>query len=280
MDPLKNKVAVVTGAASGIGLAMTEQFLKEGMKVVMADVEQVALDRESKRLRELGGSVAGVLCDVRDPGSVKDLADATLERYGAVHVLCNNAGVGPAGPMLDTTPADWQWITEVNILGVAYGVTTFGPLMVTAGEGHIVNTASEAGLVTSSVLGMYSATKHAVLGLSESLYRELEPQGVGVSVLCPNLVKTQIFNSERNRDDGSEMAPSQVATIGPLREALSSAGIEPSRVALDVVKAIKENRFWIFTHDITPNIAVQRFDDIREARNPTDPYANLSLDNI
>jgi NAD(P)-dependent dehydrogenase (short-subunit alcohol dehydrogenase family) len=277
---MKNKVAVITGAASGIGLAMAEQFLLEGMKVVMADIEQALLDRESKRLAEKGGEVLGVRCDVRDPRSVKSLADATLRHFGAVHVLCNNAGVGPVGPMLDTTPADWQWITEVNILGVAYGVMTFGPLFVEAGEGHIVNTASEAGLVTSATLGMYSATKHAVLGMSEALYRELEPQGIGVSVLCPNLVKTQIFNSERNRDDGVELAPSQVATIAPLREAIAAAGIPASKVALDVVRAIRENRFWVFTHDITAGFAEQRFNDIREVRNPTDPYGGLSIEDL
>ena len=280
MDQLEDKVAVVTGAASGIGLSMTEQFLQEGMKVVMADIEQEALERVSTRLEARGGDVAAVRCDVRDPDSVKALADATLERFGAVHILCNNAGVAPAGPMLDTTPADWKWITEVNILGVAYGVTTFAPLMVEAGEGHIVNTASEAGLVTSAALGMYAATKHAVLGLSEALYRELTPLGIGVSVLCPNLVKTQIFNSERNRDDGAELAPSQVATIGPLREAIAAAGMPPSKVALDVVQAIVENRFWIFTHDSTRGLTAQRFEDIREGRNPTDPYADISLEDL
>jgi len=280
MEQLKDKVAVVTGAASGIGLAMTEQFLAEGMKVVMADIEQEALERESKRLGETGASVAGVRCDVRDPESVQALADATLQRFGAVHVLCNNAGVAPAGPMLDTTPSDWQWITEVNILGVAYGVTTFGPLIVEAGEGHIINTASEAGLITSGSLGMYCMTKHAVVGLSEALYRELEPQGIGVSVLCPNLVKTQIFNSERNRDDGAELAPSQVATIGPLREAIAASGIPASKVALDVVQAIREDRFWVFTHEITRGAAQQRFRDIREVRNPTDPYMGLSIEDL
>lgn len=282
MKDLKNKIAVVTGAASGIGLAMTEQFLQEGMKVVMADVEQGALEKEAKRLSEASGDerVLAVRTDVRDPMSVEQLRDAALERFGAVHVLCNNAGVGPAGPMLDTSAADWQWCTEVNVLGVAYGVITFGKLMAEQGEGHIINTASEAGLLTNATLGMYVATKHAVVGMTESLYRELEPQGVGVSVLCPSLINTGIFHSERNRDDGADMTPSQVATMAPLREAIVAMGLPPAKAATDVVEAIKENRFWIFTHEFTPGAAMYRFEDIRQGRNPSDPYAETDLDDL
>ena len=187
MKDLKDKVAVVTGAASGIGLGATERFLREGMRVVMADVETGALEREVARLEGRGSNVLGVRCDVRDAASMAELAERTLSHYGGVHVLFNNAGVAPAGPMLETTPEDWRWIVDVNVLGVAYGITTFGPILRDAGEGHIVNTASEAGLVTSSVLGMYSATKHAVVGMSESLYRELDGSPVGFSCLCQNL---------------------------------------------------------------------------------------------
>ena len=197
MKELNGKVAVVTGAASGIGLAMSEQFASEGMKVVMADVEEEALAASASRLQSAGADVLGVLCDVSDAASVQDLASQALSAYGGVQVVCNNAGVAPAGPMLETTAEEWAWIVGVNVLGVAHGVMAFAPLMVEAGEGHIVNTASEAGLVTTSVLGMYCATKHAVVGLSESLWRELHPQGVGVSCLCPNLVATRIFHSER-----------------------------------------------------------------------------------
>jgi NAD(P)-dependent dehydrogenase (short-subunit alcohol dehydrogenase family) len=193
MQDFKGRVAVVTGAASGIGLGVTERFLREGMKVVMADVEKGSLDREVARLRAAGGDVLPVVCDVRDADAVFDLAKQTLAHYGAVHVVFNNAGVGPAGPMLETTPADWRWIVDVNVLGVAYGVMAFGPILKKQGEGHIINTASEAGHVTSAMLGMYSATKHAVVGLSESLYRELEGSGVSVHCLCPNLVRTKIF---------------------------------------------------------------------------------------
>ena len=275
MQDFKGKVAVVTGAASGIGLGVTERFVAEGMKVVMADVEKGSLDREVARLSEEGGDVLGVICDVRDPEAVQNLADRTLEHYGAVHVVFNNAGVAPAGPMLETTPQDWKWIVDVNVLGVAYGVTTFGPIMKEAGEGHIINTASEAGHVSSAVLGMYTATKHAVVGLSESLYRELEDTGVSVHCLCPNLVNTGIFHSERNRDDGAEMTAAQTATIAPLREAITAMGITPTQVAADIVEAMRQDKFWIFTHDITKQGLKVRYQDIEADRNPTNPYADV-----
>jgi NAD(P)-dependent dehydrogenase (short-subunit alcohol dehydrogenase family) len=269
---LEGKVAVVTGAASGIGLAMTRQFVADGMRVVMADVEEPRLVEAASALQGEGADVLAVLTDVTDPDDVRRLADQTIAQYGAVHLVCNNAGVAPAGPMLATTPRDWQWTVAVNVLGVAYGVTTFAPLLVAQGEGHIVNTASEAGLVTTELLGMYCTTKHAVVGLSESLYRELEPTPVGVSVLCPNLVDTAIFHSERNRPYGSELSAVENATIAPLREAISAAGIAPAQVATAVRDAVLDDRFWIFTHPSTVPSALVRFDDLRAGRNPTRPY--------
>ncbi len=269
MENLQDKVVVVTGAASGIGLALTERFVAEGAKVVMADVEEEALSVEAARLETAGASVLGVLCDVSVIGDVERLADQTIEHFGAVHVVCNNAGVAPGGPMLATTAEEWRWITDVNINGVAHGVITFGPLLVAAGEGHIVNTASEAGLVTTPVLGMYCATKHAVVGLSEALYKELAGTGVGVSVLCPELVDTKIFQSGRN-------APATVtenpATMAPLREGIALVGIAPSEVAERVVDAVLEDRFWIFTHPTTKPHALHRFGDIEADRNPTNAY--------
>ena len=272
MKELNGKVAVVTGAASGIGLAMTKQFVSEGMPVVMADVEEEALAASASHLQSDGADVLGVLCDVSDAASVNDLAEQTLSAYGGVHVVCNNAGVGPGGLMLETTAEEWEWIVGVNVMGVAHGVITFGPILAEAGEGHIVNTASEAGLVTNSALGMYCATKHAVVGLSESLWRELHPLGVGVSCLCPNLVNTQIFQSERNRPYDAELTATQNAIMTPMREMLSARGIAPSQVAANVLDAIVEDRFWVFTHDITPEAAAVRFTDIEARRNPTDPY--------
>ena len=275
MQDLKDRVAVVTGAASGIGLGVTERLLREGMKVVLADIEPESLEREVKRLANAGGNVLGIACDVRDPDSLTTVRDETLSHFGGVHVVMNNAGVAPAGPMLETTPADWRWIVDVNLLGVAYGVIAFGPVLRDAGEGHIINTASEAGLVTSAVLGMYSATKHAVVGLTESLYRELAGSGVGVHCLCPNLVRTKIFESERNRDDQVEMTASQTATIAPLREAITAMGISPDDVAGDIVDAMRNDRVWIFTHDITPAAAAVRFGDIEARRNPGNPYEDI-----
>ena len=275
MQDFKGRVAVVTGAASGIGLGVTERFVREGMRVVLADVEPEKLEKEVRRLADAGADVLGVRCDVREPSSVDALRDEALRHYGSVQVVVNNAGVAPVGPMLETTPEDWRWIVDVNVMGVAYGVLSFGPAMREAGEGHIVNTASEAGLVTSAVLGMYSATKHAVVGLSESLYRELEGTGVGVHCLCPNLVRTKIFESERNRDDGAEMTATQTATIAPLREAIAAMGISPDDVAGDIVDAMRADRFWIFTHDLTPQAAAARFRDIEARSNPSDPYASV-----
>ena len=275
MQDLAGRTAVITGAASGIGLALTERFVAAGMTVVMADVEEETLAREATRLESDGASVLGVLTDVRDSDTVEALRDQALSVYGSVHLVCNNAGVAPGGPMADTTPADWRWAVDVNILGVAYGVTAFVPLMLEQGEGHIVNTASEAGLVTNPALGLYCATKHAVLGMSESLWRETHPQGVGVSVLCPNLVDTKIFESERNRTDGAEMSASAAATMAPLREIIGLMGIPTATVADRVHDAVVNDEFWVLTHELTLPAASRRFDDLHAGRNPSDPYDGL-----
>ncbi|TML15659.1 MAG: SDR family NAD(P)-dependent oxidoreductase [Actinobacteria bacterium] len=275
VSDLQGKTAVVTGAASGIGLAMSERFVGAGAKVVMADVEEAALVREATRLQRAGADVLAVLTNVGDAAQVESLRDQALAQYGSVHVVCNNAGVAPAGPMLSTTAADWRWIVDVNVLGVAHGVIAFGPLLVEQGEGHIVDTASEAGLVTAVSLGMYCATKHAVVGLSEALYHELAPQGVGVSCLCPNLVKTGIFHSERNRPDGAALSAQEHAIISPLRESLEAMGIAPAQVASDVVDAVTSGKFWIFTHPVTKPVAFSRFEDLQADRNPTNAYDRL-----
>ena len=275
MKDFHDKVAVVTGAASGIGLGVAERLLAEGMKVVMADLEQETLEGEIARLSAAGGDVLGVRCDVRDAGEVKGLAEKTLSHYGGVHVVMNNAGVAPIGPMLETTADDWRWVFDVNLMGVVHGVLAFGPILKEAGTGHIINTASEAGLVTNPILGMYCASKHAVVGLSESLYRELEGSGVGVHVLCPNLVKTKIFHSERNREDAPDMTPSQTAFTGSLRETLDAMGITTEKVAGDVVDAMRHDRFWILTHEFTVSCASKRYADINKGENPSDPYAQV-----
>lgn len=272
MKDLKNKIAIVTGAASGIGLALAERLLAEEMKVVMADVEAEPLEREAARIDSEGGRVLTVPTDVRKPEQIERLKERTMEEFGAAHVVVNNAGVAPGGPMLESTPEDWRWVMDVNVLGVAYGVMAFAPLLVEAGEGHIVNIASEAGVTTNHMLGIYCASKHAVVGLTESLYRELEETPVGVSVVCPSLVRTSIFHSERNRDDGVEEHGRGVEMMGFLRETLSAGGMPPAGVADVIVQAIQENRFWVFTHPETAPRALARMKDIEAGRNPTSPY--------
>ncbi|MEQ8841693.1 MAG: SDR family NAD(P)-dependent oxidoreductase [Acidimicrobiales bacterium] len=275
MQDLADRTAVITGAAGGIGLALTERFVAAGMSVVMADIEEETLAREATRLESDGARVLGVLTDVRDSDAVESLRDQALSVFGAVHLVCNNAGVAPGGPMAETTPADWRWAVDVNVLGVAYGVTAFVPLMLEQGVGHIVNTASEAGLVTNAALGLYCATKHAVVGMSEALWRETHPQGVGVSVLCPNLVDTKIFESERNRTDGVEMTAASAATMAPLREVISVAGIATATVADRVHDAVVNDEFWVLTHELTLPAAGRRFADLEAGSHPSDPYTGL-----
>jgi len=269
---LDGRVAVVTGAASGIGLALVEAFLAEGMSVVLSDVDGDALDEEVDRLStEVGDRVSGEACDVTDPDAVSAMADVVWDRHGGVHVLCNNAGVGPAGAMLDTTPSEWRWTFDVNVLGVAHGVLAFVPRMVAAGAGHIVNVASQAGLMTNAFLGMYAASKHAVVGLSEALYRELEPTPIGVSCLCPELVSTAIFDVARLRPDWVEVDETNDATQASLAEILAERGIGTDVVADRVVDAVRTGRFWVFTHDVTLPAALRRFEDLQAGRSPTGP---------
>ena len=274
MQDLEGKVAVVTGGASGIGRALTERFVAEGMRVVMADVEEARLVHEADRLAATGADVLAVLTDVTNPDDVTRLADQTIGHYGAVHVVCNNAGVAPGGPMLKTTPRDWQWSVGVNVLGVAYGVTTFGPILVAQGEGHIVNTASEAGLVTTNVLGMYCATKHAVVGHDRSAVprarghrgrRECVVSEPGRHRHLPERTESPPRPravERRERDDGARCARRSGAM-----------GIAPTQVAAHVVDAIREDRFWVFTHESTLPVALARFEDLRAAATRPLPYS-------
>ncbi|MDH3706363.1 MAG: SDR family NAD(P)-dependent oxidoreductase [Acidimicrobiia bacterium] len=272
MESIDGRVAVVTGAASGIGLALTEAFVAAGARVVMADVEEEALAAQAGRLEAAGADVVGVLCDVSSADDVDRLADRTIEHFGEVHIVCNNAGVAPAGSMVDASASDWQWVIGVNVMGVAHGVSAFGPQLRASGEGHFVNTASEAGLCTTAHLGIYNASKHAVVGLSEALYRELEGTGVGVSVLCPELVATRIFESERNAPDGTRP---ESDILPRLREATGAVGMAPADVAQRVLAAITSDTFWIITHPQTYDRAYARCQDLEAGRNPSDPYAGL-----
>ena len=268
MKDLQGKTAVVTGAASGIGLAMTEEFLAASMNVVMADIEEGPLVTEAERFGS-GSRILAVTCDVADYESVERLRDETVREFGSAHVLCNNAGVAPGGPMLETTADDWKWVLDVNVAGVAHGVIAFGPLMKAQDDGHIVNTASMAGHVTSQMLGAYCASKHAVVGLSESLYRELEDTNVGVSVLCPEFVKTAIFESERNRPNPTRRTAEQQEMMGMMKERMFETAISTSSVSADVLSAILEDRFWIFTHEGSVEMTRLRTEEIEAGHNPT-----------
>ena len=265
---LDGRTAVVTGAASGIGLALTERFLDEGMSVVMADIEQPALEREAARIAGAGGVVTPVVCDVSDADQVTGLRDTALAAHGAVHVLCNNAGVASGRPNHKTKPAVWDWVVGVNLLGPAYGVSAFVPGMVDQGEGHVVNTASEAGLSSSPMLGSYHATKYGVVGLSESLAMELEGTGVGVSCLCPELVGTKIFESTRNAPAALGLPAPAPIPMDQVAAAMGTVVMPAADLAADVVYAIRANQFWILTHQSTRRVVAERNRRLEEGRNP------------
>lgn len=265
---LDGRTAVVTGAASGIGLGLTERLLREGMSVVMADIDEAALAVETARLADDGGAVRAVACDVADAAQVQALRDEALSAFGAVHLLVNNAGVASGGPGHLTPPAVYDWVVSVNVLGVAYGVSAFVPAMLEQGEGHVVNTASEAGLNPTPFLGAYHTAKYAVVGLSESLALELEGKPVGVSCLCPELVNTKIFSSTRNAPPELGLPPAPDVPMAQLEQFMKTVAMDPADVAADIVYAVRANRFWIITHDATRSRVAQRNDRLETNRNP------------
>lgn len=253
MDPLGGRVAVVTGGASGIGLALARRFAEEEMRVVVADVEQPALDAAVTDLRDRGATVVGVHTDVSSSAEVEELAAMTIDTFGAVHLVCNNAGVDSGAPFAEIPLETWHWVLGVNFWGVLHGCRTFLPLLREHGDGHIVNTASLAALSGFIPTGTpYVSSKYAVLGLSESLFHELArtDPGIGVSVLCPGFVATQMPFAERNRpidvpalDDHPQRRP-----VVDLAVAGVAQGLDPASVADEVVDAIKRRRFFVLPH--------------------------------
>lgn len=276
MDSFSGKTAVVTGAASGIGFALAERFASEGMRVVLADVEEAALEAAVKRITGTGASAIGVVTDVSKADDVAALARRARSEFDGIHIACNNAGVFAGGLLWEESLADYRWMMDVNVWGVIHGIRTFIPIMLEQDtECHLVNTASMAALTAMPFAGIYHMTKHAVLALSESLYHELEINSdkVKVSVLCPELIKTGIVTCDRNRPP-EYSKPGDVRDTDARQLVMESinegveSGIDPSVMADRVVAAIRSGTFYILSEDGWRDTANQRLDDIRVGRNP------------
>ncbi|HEY1996757.1 SDR family oxidoreductase [Paraburkholderia sp.] len=280
MFQFEGKVAVITGAASGFGRAFAEKGAALGMKLVLADVDGDALAQTVAALRAAGADAIGVPTDVSDATQVEALALAALDAFGKVHLLFNNAGVGAGGFLWESSANDWAWVFGVNVMGVAHGVRAFTPIMLRQNEpAHIVNTASVAGLLSPPAMGIYNASKHAVVSLTETLYHDLQNAGglVGCSLLCPAFVPTGIANAERARPETlrNDAAPtrSQLAAGKQLQRAVQSGKLGASDVAELTFEAIEAGRFYVITHPtIMPTVHL-RHEDIEQGRNPTDPLS-------
>ena len=270
-------MAVITGAASGIGRAIAERCMQEGMKVVLADVQLEELTRIEASMKASGAAALAVRTDVSRAGDVEALAQKTLDVFGAIHLLCNNAGVGTGAAIWESTIADWEWVIGVNLWGVIHGVRVFVPIMMEQDtECHIVNTASVAGLTSGPGLGAYKVTKHAVVTLSETLYHELAERGakVKVSVLCPGVVSTRIMESARNRPGNipttAPLDPASAARWDTLKQRVA-AGMPAEQVAHAVFEAIRRDQFYILTHPEGKEHIRTRMEDILQGRCPTPP---------
>ena len=256
MREFVDKAAFVTGGASGIGLALGRALAEVGCKVMLADIEKIALDAAVVSLSGSEREIRGIVCDVADPASVDTAAEATISAFGKVHILCNNAGVGALGGIDHIALDDWRWLLDVNLIGVVNGVRAFLPHMRAHGEGgHIVNTASMAGMVNSRQAGgqgfaPYPAAKYAVVGMSEGLAMEVKPLGIGVSILCPGVVRTNILESARNRHKRYGPA-TPVDTTNPLYARFVEhvrTGMDPAEAARRVMAAIRNDELYVFTH--------------------------------
>ena len=278
MQNVTGKVAFITGGASGMGLAMARSFSRAGMKVVIADIEEAALAAARQEFEASNAEFMTLQVDVTDRDAMAGAADAAEERFGEVHVVCNNAGVAVGGTVDQNTWEDWDWVTGVNIDGVVNGIKIFVERMKRHGEGgHIVNTASMAGHIPVPGLGVYAMTKYAVVGISETMRVDLAPLDIGVSVLCPGVVNTNIFTSERNRPESlpgdskitlSGGNPDEVATDADREERMRlirEGALDPAIVGDMVLHAIRENEFYIFTHPEFKAISDARVEDMAGA---------------
>jgi NAD(P)-dependent dehydrogenase (short-subunit alcohol dehydrogenase family) len=265
MRELAGRTAFVTGGASGIGLALGRAFAQAGMKVMLADIETEALAAAVETLRDSAPDISGVVCDVADPVSVERAARAACEAFGNVHVVCNNAGVAAAGGIDNISLDNWRWVLDVNLMGVLHGIRSFLPHIRSHGEGgHIVNTASMAGMSSGLGFSPYVASKFAVVGLSEGLATQLKPFGIGVSVLCPGFVRTRIGESGRNRPEryGATQTPDPASPAGLLLAHIAErlqSGLDPSQIAARVLAAIRGDELYVFTHPEMRGEVEERF---------------------
>jgi NAD(P)-dependent dehydrogenase (short-subunit alcohol dehydrogenase family) len=286
MFEFAGKVAVITGAASGFGLAFAQKGAALGMKLVLADLNPDALAQAVDTLRAAGGDAIGVPTDVSSATQVEALAQAALDAFGKVHLLFNNAGVGSGGLLWESSANDWSWVFGVNVMGVAHGVRAFAPIMLAQNEpAHIVNTASVAGLLSPPAMGVYNASKHAVVSLTETLYYDLQiaqsareaSRRVGCSLLCPAFVPTGIADAERSRPaelrNESRPTRSQIAAGKQLQRAVQSGKLSAADVAGITFEAIAERRFYIITHPAIMATVRLRHEDIEQLRDPTDPMS-------
>jgi len=269
MESLSQRVAVVTGAASGIGLGMARAFAAEGMRLVLADIETDALDAAAAKLAEQGTELVTVQVDVSDADAVEALAERAYASFGAVNIVCNNAGVIENNlPTWEYSLEDWDWVLGINLMGVVHGIRSFVPRMLDGGEpGHIVNTASFGGLISGSATPIYIVSKHGVVALSENLQNDLSARGapIGVSALCPGWVRTAIVESDRNRDDAPDLDEKLARTRQRFQQGVDS-GIDPDDVGRLVVESITSGRFYIHTHPEWLDVVRERCDAIIDGR--------------
>lgn len=279
MENVEGKVAFITGGASGLGLAMARSFTAAGMKVVLADIEEKALELARAEFSETNADVLALKVDVTSREAMQEAANETIEAFGKVHVLCNNAGVAISGNIADMTYQDWDWVNRVNLDGVVNGMVTFTNLIKSHGEGgHIVNTASMAGQVGIAGLSVYNTTKFAVVGMSEAMRGDLEPFNIGASVLCPGFVATDIYSSERNRPQGLGGAAASKFDLG--REESGSIDDLPNLMQAEVIgdmvlHAIQNNVFYILSHTEFRDGVAARGQALNEAFDYWQQYRNL-----
>ena len=286
MKTFKGRTAVITGGASGFGREFARISQRLGMNIVIADVQQDALDKAKSEIESSGGAVLAIKTDVSKAGQIQAVADATLKRFGVPSLVFNNAGVGGTGGLVwEASPQDWEWLINVNLWGVIHGVRIFTPLMLDAAardasfEGHVINTASMAGLLTAPNMGVYNVTKHAVVALTETLYQDLKlvTGQISASVLCPYFVPTGIHQSDRNRPSelAREKPPTRSQQIARAmsEKAVTSGKVSAAEVAESVFEAVANNQFYIYSHPKALGNVEQRMRAIVDIKNPPDPFA-------